>query len=81
MTEISISDFRADLAESLRRARKNPIRITYHGEAQVVVLDASTYEKMLNNLEELEDIEEFDEVMAENVSGIPWNQVKKDLGF
>ena len=81
MTEISISDFRADLAESLRRARKNPIRITNHGEAQVVVLDASTYEKMLNNLEELEDIEAFDEAIAENASGIPWDQVKKDLGF
>ena len=81
MTEISISDFRADLAESLRRARKNPIRITNHGEAQVVVLDASTYEKMLNNLEELEDIEAFDEAIEENASGIPWDQVKKDLGF
>lgn len=81
MTEISISDFRADLAESLRRARKHPIRITNHGEAQVVVLDASTYEKMLNDLEELEDIAAFDEATKESANDIPWDQVKKDLGF
>ena len=81
MTEISISEARADLAETFRRARKQPIRITQHGKAQVVVLDASTYEKMIDDLEELEDIAAFDEAMEDSVASIPWDQVKKDLGF
>lgn len=81
MTDISISDARADLADTIRRARKNPIRITSHGEAQVVLLDASTYEKMLEDLEELEDIAAYDEAMEDMSPGIPWDQVKKDLGL
>jgi prevent-host-death family protein len=81
MTDISISQARADLADTIRRARKNPIRITSHGEAQVVLLDASTYEKMLEDLEELEDITAYDEAMGDSSTGIPWDQVKKDLGL
>ena len=81
MTDISISKARADLADTIRRARKNPIRITSHGEAQVVLLDASTYEKMLDDLEELEEIAAFDEALKDSAPGIPWDQVKKDLGF
>ena len=81
MTDISISKARADLADTIRRARKNPIRITSHGEAQVVLLDASTYEKMLNDLEELEEIAAFDEALKDSAPGIPWDQVKKDVGF
>lgn len=81
MTDISISEARADLAETIRRARKNPIRITTHGEAQVVLLDVSTYEKMLEDSEELEDIAAFDSALEDSAPGIPWEQVKKDLGF
>ena len=81
MTDISISEARANLPETIRRARKNPIRITTHGEAQVVLLDASTYEKMLEDLEELEDISAFDKALEDSAPGIPWDQVKKDLGF
>lgn len=81
MTDISISEARENLAETIRRARKNPIRITTHGEAQVVIIDASTYEQMIADLEELDDIAAFDDAIKEPAPGIPWEQVKKDLGF
>ena len=81
MTDISISEARENLAETIRRAKKNPIRITTHGEAQVVMLDASTYEQMINDLEDLDDIAAFDSANIESAAGIPWEQVKKDLGF
>lgn len=81
MTDISISEARENLAETIRRARKNPIRITTHGEAQVVIIDASTYEQMIADLEELDDIAAFDDAINEPAPGIPWEQVKKDLGF
>ena len=81
MTDISISEARENLAETIRRAKKNPIRITTHGEAQVVMLDASTYEQMIKDLEDLDDIAAFDSAIKEPAAGIPWEQVKKDLGF
>jgi hypothetical protein len=36
---------------------------------------------MLEDLEELEDIAAFDKAMEDKSDGIPWDQVKKDLGF
>jgi hypothetical protein len=47
----------------------------------VVLLDVSTYEKMLEDSEELEDIAAFDSALEDSAPGIPWEQVKKDLGF
>ena len=81
MTDISITEARADLAETIRRARKSPVRITNHGEAQVVMIDASKYEQMIEDLEELQDIAAFDAAMEDSSPGIPWAQVKKDLGL
>lgn len=81
MADISISEARENLAETIRRARKNPIRITTHGEAQVVMIDASVYEQMITDLEELDDIAAFDEAVNAPSVAIPWDQVKKDLGL
>ena len=81
MNDIAISEARENLADTIRRARKSPICITNHGEAQVVMIDASVYEKMIEDLEDLADISAFDEAVAEKNSGIPWAQVKKDLGL
>lgn len=81
MNEVAISEARENLAETIRRARKSPICLTNHGEAQVVMIDASTYEKMIEDLEELSDIEAFDAAVADKDAGIPWELVKKDLGF
>ena len=36
---------------------------------------------MLDDLEELEEIAAFDEALKDSAPGIPWDQVKKDLGF
>jgi hypothetical protein len=36
---------------------------------------------MLEAMEELEDIEAFDEAVASNETPIPWDEVKKDLGL
>jgi antitoxin Phd len=36
---------------------------------------------MLEALEDAEDAAAFDEAMAEEGGNIPWDQVKKDLGW
>ncbi|WP_298251497.1 hypothetical protein [uncultured Arthrobacter sp.] len=39
------------------------------------------YERMLEAFEDAEDVKAFDEAMAEEGPGIPWAQVKADLGW
>jgi hypothetical protein len=39
------------------------------------------YEKMIDAMEELEDIADFDAAMANPSEGIPWEKVRKDLGL
>lgn len=81
MSEISISDARADLSATFKRAKKKPVHVTSHGKTQAVIVDPSLYEKMIEALEELEDIKAFDKAMADKTPGIPWELVKKDLGL
>ena len=81
MTEITITDARADLADTIKRAKKKPIRITNRGEAQAVLVDPSLFEKMLEALEDAEDLAAYDAALADPDPGIPWEQVKKDLGI
>jgi PHD/YefM family antitoxin component YafN of YafNO toxin-antitoxin module len=46
-----------------------------------VVLSPERYEALLEAEEELEDVEAFDEALAEQAPTIPWEQVKADLGW
>ncbi len=81
MTEVSITGARADLAKTIKRAKKGPIKITSHGEPQAVLVDPSLFEKMLEALEDAEDLAAYDEALTDPDPGIPWEQVKKDLGI
>ena len=81
MTDISITQARADLAETIKKARKRPVCITSHGQALAVIIDPSLYEKMLEAMEEIEDLTAYDEAMADPSPSIPWEQVKRDLGI
>ena len=81
MTEVSITGARADLAKTIKRAKKGPIKITSHGEPQAVLVDPSLFEKMLEALEDSEDLAAYDAALVDPDPGIPWEQVKKDLGI
>ena len=81
MTEISISEARADLASVIRRIKKKPITITNHGEAAAIMVSPSLFEEMLEAMEDLEDILDYDKAKAESGRSIPWELVKKDLGL
>ena len=39
------------------------------------------YERMMDALEDAEDVAAFDAAMAEEGPNIPWAQVKSDLGW
>ena len=49
------------------------------GKRTEVVLPILLYERLLEELEELEDIRDFDEAMKD-ADFVPWEDVKKQLG-
>ena len=49
------------------------------GEKTEVVLPIELYERLIEELEELEDIRDFDEAMKDP-DFIPWEEAKKQLG-
>ncbi len=51
------------------------------GQCATVVVSPEHYERMLEVLEEAEDVAAFDEAMTEEGPSIPWAQVKADLGW
>ena len=81
MSDLSISDARADLAKAVLRAKKKPVTISRHGKPVAVLINPSLFEKFVESIEELEDIAAFDEAMFDQDPMIPWEQVKKDLGL
>ncbi|MDP1711219.1 MAG: type II toxin-antitoxin system Phd/YefM family antitoxin [Candidatus Nanopelagicaceae bacterium] len=81
MSDLSISDARADLAQAITRAKKNPVTILRHGKPVAILINPSLFERFVESIEELEDIAAFDEAMSDKDPTIPWEQVKRDLGL
>lgn len=81
MSELSISDARAELSHAITRAKKRPVTILRHGKPIAVLITPSLYEKFVESMEELEDIADFDKATGDNDPAIPWDIVKKDLGL
>ena len=81
MSDISISDARENLSTAVDDSRKRPVRILKHGKPVAVLVNPSMFEKFIESMEELEDIAAFDEAISDKSPGVPWHQVKKDLGI
>jgi PHD/YefM family antitoxin component YafN of YafNO toxin-antitoxin module len=60
---------------------EKPVWITRNGIDVAVVISPELFEELVSAQEELEDIASVDEAMKDNSPGIPWEQVKKDLGL
>ncbi|WP_062381803.1 type II toxin-antitoxin system Phd/YefM family antitoxin [Demequina pelophila] len=82
MTEIvPVSQARAQLRSVIERAHERAVFLGRHGKVEAVVISPEHYERMLDALEEIEDIAAADAAMAEDAPSIPWEQVKADLGW
>ena len=81
MVEFPIAQARADFQSVISKAKKRPVCITKHGKPDIVMIDPSLYEEMLNDLEELQDLLDAKEAMKHQDEFIPWDKVKKDLGL
>ena len=67
----SLSDFKRNTAEFLRQMRGSghPLVLTINGKAEIVVQDASSYQRLLNRLDELEALEGIKRGIADVKSG------------
>lgn len=79
MPDVPLSLARERLADVLALAATAPVTLLREGEPVAVVLDPGRYDALLEAEEELEDLEAFDQVMADDSPTIPWQQVKHDL--
>jgi len=81
MTELSVTDARAELPAAIKKSQKAPVHILKHGEPVAVLISPTLYQEMMEAMEELEDIEAFDQAVLSNEKLIPWDSVKKELGL
>jgi prevent-host-death family protein len=81
MSELSVTDARAELPAAIKKSQKSPVHILKHGEPVAVLISPTLYQEMMEAMEELEDIEAFDQAMLSNEKLIPWDSVKKELGL
>ena len=78
---MSVADARKSFAEALERSGEGPVFIERRGRRAAVLISPSEYERLLDAVEEQEDVTAFDEAMADEGPNIPWSQVKVDLGW
>ena len=87
MTEITVSEARARLADVVDQARvaHDPVFLTRRGRRVAAVIDAEDLERLIEVAEDATDIEAArlarDEMAVTGEPAIPWEQVKADLGL
>ncbi|WP_256329118.1 type II toxin-antitoxin system Phd/YefM family antitoxin [Actinomyces ruminicola] len=85
MTELTVTDARARLAEVVdeARVRHEPVFLTRRGRRVAAVIDADDLDRLVEAAEDLADIEAARNARAEieEHGTLPWDQVKADLGL
>ena len=86
MSEITLSDARARLADVVDTARvgHEPVYLTRRGQRVAAVIDADDLDRLIAAAEDLGDLEAAQAARAEITAGepaIPWEEVKADLGL
>ena len=81
MTSLSVSEARESFADALSQVSQGPLNITRHGETIAVLIDPVVYQKLTEAAEEIDDARALDEAPEEGSDLIPWDDVKRDLGY
>ncbi|MBA8828690.1 type II toxin-antitoxin system Phd/YefM family antitoxin [Alpinimonas psychrophila] len=84
MTIIPATEARQKWAQTLELAHREPVTITQHGRASVVLLDAAVAKCALEALEDAQDIADAKAADAEMASGgipISLDDIAKELGI
>ncbi len=81
MATVKISEARDNFADVVRKAQTEAVVLERRGTGQAVVVSVQQYERMMEALEEVEDAAAFDASMAEEGDNLPWDEVRKELGW
>jgi antitoxin Phd len=81
MATIRVTDARAQFPLLLSTAQEETVFLERRGKVEAVMVSPEQYERMMEALEEQEDIEAFDAALAEPGDSIPWEKVQADLGW
>lgn len=75
-----LSEFRANAASMIEKIKNEhrPLVITQHGKSSAVLLDVSDYEKMIETIELLREINQARQELEEG-KGIPHEEVMRSL--
>ena len=82
MTEFAVSQARDRLAEVIEQAQRSrePVYVTRRGRRVAVIVDAETYERVVEAAEDAADRRELQAARDED-DYVPWEEVKADLGL
>ena len=81
MSEFAVSEARNRLAEAIDLARSGePVYMTRRGRRVAVLVDAASYDALVEAAEDAMDGAELEAARAEN-DYVPWEEVKADLGL
>lgn len=81
MATMSVSAARENLPAAMETARTEAVFLERYGRSAAVLVSPEQYEKMMDAVDEAEDVAAFDAAMAEEGENIPWDQAKADLGW
>ena len=81
MSRFSVADARNNLSDAIDQSQSEAVFIERRGKLAAVMVSPEQYERMIDAMEEAEDVTAFDEAVAEEGSSIPWEQAKADLGW
>ena len=79
MSRVDVSALRSNLAEILDATSIDDVLIEQDGKLAGVLISPERHAKLLESVEELEDVRAFDESMAKDGDNVPWEQVRKML--
>lgn len=81
MHVVSVADARSQLASMIERAQQEPVMIERHGKQVAVLVSPEEFERLLDAMEHLEDIELFDASMREDGPNISLEELRAELGW
>jgi antitoxin Phd len=81
MASMQVSVARDSLAEAIELASTEVVILERYGKAVAVIVSPERYEELTDAYENVQDIDAFDQAMAEEGPDIPWEQVKGDLDW
>jgi prevent-host-death family protein len=81
MSELAVSEARNRLAEAIDLARSGePVYVTRRGLRVAVLVDAASYDALVEAAEDATDRAELEAARLED-DYVPWDEVKADLGL